>query len=118
MPPAPPVAGYPAPAAPAQGYGQAPVPGKTLGIVGFILAFLGPLSLVGLVLSIVALMQSKRAQVSNGLAVAGIVVASIVLVGSIISIFGMIAVLFGFASVCGELGPGVHSYQGGTISCG
>lgn len=47
-------------------------PGKTLGIVGFIFAFVG-LHLVGLILSIIALVKSHGAGMRNGLAVAGIV---------------------------------------------
>lgn len=54
-------------------------PGKALGIVGFILGFVG-LSLIGLILSIIASVQSSKAGVKNGLAIAGIVTNSIFLV--------------------------------------
>ena len=50
-------------------------PGKTLGIVGFILSFL--VSLVGLILSAVGYSRSKRAGFKNGLALAGIIIGSI-----------------------------------------
>ncbi len=50
-------------------------PGKTLGIVGFILSFL--VSLVGLILSAIGYSRSKRAGFKNGLALAGIIIGSI-----------------------------------------
>lgn len=105
------------PSAPA--YGQPPVenPGKTMGIVGLVLGFLGPLSLVGLILSIIGLRKSKKVGQSNGIAVAGIIVSSLVLVGVII---GSIALGLGVAHVvemCGELGPGTHIENGVTYTC-
>ncbi|BAU31160.1 DUF4190 domain-containing protein [Microcella alkaliphila] len=45
-------------------------PGQTLGIVALILAFVAPL--VGLILGVVALNQSKKVGMKNGLAVASI----------------------------------------------
>ncbi|MEO6109832.1 MAG: DUF4190 domain-containing protein [Candidatus Saccharimonadales bacterium] len=53
-------------------------PGKTLGIVGFILSFVS--SLAGLIVSIIALSKSKRAGFTNGLALAGIVIGSVMTV--------------------------------------
>ena len=57
-------------------------PGKALGIAGFILAFIFPL--VGLILSIVALVKSKKAGLRNGLALAGIILSSVFFVMSAI----------------------------------
>lgn len=51
-------------------------PGKTLGIVGFIMAFVG-LQVVGLILSIVGYDKSKKAGHKNGLAFAGIILNGI-----------------------------------------
>ena len=66
-------------------------PGKTLGIVGLILAIIVPL--VGLIISIVAANQSKKAGFSNGLAKAGIIVGAIlVALGIIVSIIYGIAI--------------------------
>lgn len=45
-------------------------PGQTLGIVALILAFVAPL--IGLILGVVALNQSKKVGMKNGLAVASI----------------------------------------------
>ncbi|WP_083260037.1 DUF4190 domain-containing protein [Cellulosimicrobium cellulans] len=100
---------YGAPQAPQYGAGQSPQygasqapqygstpgyqapgenPGKTMGIIGLVLSFLGCLSIVGIILSIVALNKSKKAGYGNGIAVAGIIVGAIVLIGSII--FGVV----------------------------
>lgn len=77
---------YQQPSAPAGDY-----PGKTLGIVGLVLAIILPL--VGLIISIVASSQSKKAGYSNGIAKAGIIVGAIlVALGIIVSIFYCIAV--------------------------
>ena len=51
-------------------------PGKTLGIVGFILVFIG-IAIVGLPLSIIGYRKSKKAGFENNLAIAGIVLNSI-----------------------------------------
>lgn len=63
-------------------------PGKTLGIVGLILAIF--FNVIGMIVSIVAYLQSKKAGYSNGFAVAGIVVGAILLllvgVGSLLFI--------------------------------
>ncbi|MEJ3405275.1 DUF4190 domain-containing protein [Rathayibacter sp. YIM 133350] len=70
-------------------------PGRTLGIVGFVLSFFT--ALIGMIVSIIALVQSRRAGFSNGWAVAGIVIGAIeVLIGA------ALAVLFlsiGFAAI-------------------
>jgi hypothetical protein len=53
-------------------------PGKGLGIAGFILAFFFPF--IGIILSIVGYVKSKRAGFKNGLALAGIILNSVFLV--------------------------------------
>jgi hypothetical protein len=53
-------------------------PGKTLGIVGFIFAFVG-LQVFGLILSILGFTKSKKAGIKNSLALAGIIVNSVFL---------------------------------------
>jgi hypothetical protein len=69
-------------------------PGRTLGIVGLVLAFLIPL--VGLILSIVAFNQSKRAGFTNTLARVGIIVAVIVMALGLV--IGIIAGITGAMS--------------------
>ena len=103
----------PAPAAP-----PAPVPaasssdaGKTLGIVGLVLAFV--FALAGLIVSIIARSQSKKAGVSNTPATAGIIIG---LIGTIILIIVVVvSVVSGAAllSQCAELGPGTY----GNLTC-
>jgi hypothetical protein len=101
----------------------APAPvsdGKTLGIVGVVLAILLPL--IGLIVSIVARGQSKRAGVSNTPATAGIVISIILIVlGIIFAIIFAVAgaSIFGnLAQICATYGPGVHEIGGVTYTCG
>lgn len=101
---------------PAPAAAPAAVPGKTLGIVGLILAFIGPLSLLGLILSIVAKVQSKRAGVKNTPATVGIVIGIIVIVLTIVLYVTVFATLL---SACNGLEPGVYDTgNGGTLTCG
>jgi hypothetical protein len=110
------------------GYGQqggyspapaGPVPGKTLGIVGFVLAFLA--SPIGLILSIVAMVQSKKAGAKNGFALAGIIIGAIgtvILIVSIIALVALGSAAAGYVEqVCGELGSGTHTQDGVTFTC-
>ncbi|WP_417562038.1 DUF4190 domain-containing protein [Microbacterium sp.] len=132
VPPAPPAYGenpapaygqeapaYP-PAAPAYGenaaYGQAPaypqapgyaqppatIPGRTMGIVAFILSLVGLItsitSLVGLILGIVALVQSRKAGHKNGYALAAIIIGAILTILSIIAVIALIAFFVSFGS--------------------
>jgi hypothetical protein len=55
-------------------------PGNTLGIVGLILAIIPCTTTVGLVLSIVAFIMSRRAGFQNSKALAGIIVGAAYLV--------------------------------------
>jgi preprotein translocase subunit SecG len=108
----------PAPAAPAV------VPGKTLGIVALILAFV--FQLLGLILGIVASNQSKKAGVKNGPAKAAIILSIIFMViGLIIGISlagislaaGGAALFGGSADICGTYGTGVWEVNGVTYTC-
>ena len=113
---------YPS-AAPAYAAGPAPagapVPGKALGIVAFILSFF--LQLIGLILGIVALVQSKKAGHKNGWAVAAIILSSVLMV---IGIIVGIALLAWFANLgneilvnCGAGGQGYVELWGQQIPC-
>ncbi len=105
-PPAP----YGAPASPT-------VPGKTLGIVAFILSFF--VQPIALILGIVALVQSRKAGYKNGWAVAAIIISAVLLVlGIIIGIFVAIAVgaaATEYARLCAEYGSGIHEINGVTV---
>ncbi|MEO8528097.1 MAG: hypothetical protein ABI435_03370 [Pseudolysinimonas sp.] len=98
----------PAPMAPAE-------PSKGLSIAGVVFAFLIPL--LGLILSIVALVQSRGVGQKNGLAVAGIIISIVwpIVIGIIV-----VALSFaGLAAACGQYGPGVHVLDNGTtLTCG
>lgn len=71
-------------------YGAQPTPaaqdpGRTLGIVGLVLAFF--CNLVGLVISIIAYNRSKAAGFNNGIAKAGIIVGAVLTaIGLLVSI--------------------------------
>lgn len=126
--PAPAPTGSAYPSAPAPGaYGSAPpppgqpsasVPGKTLGIVAFVLSFF--VQLVALILGIVAMVQSRKAGVKNGWALAAIIISAVLLVVGVIvlvAVFGFAAA--GLVEMCSELGPGTHVLEGGgTVTCG
>ncbi len=95
-------------------------PGKTLGIVALIASFF--IALLGLILGIVALNQSKKAGFKNGPAKAAIIISIVLMVlGLIIGIIFIVggAALFGnIAQMCAELGPGEHVVDGVTYTCG
>ncbi|ROQ39856.1 hypothetical protein EDF46_1491 [Frondihabitans sp. PhB188] len=102
-----------------QGYNPGAVRQGTspMAIVGFILAFLGVLSVVGLILSIIAFRTAPRDGRPRGLATAGIIIASVVLALTIIGgIIGGIAIA-GVAAKCADLGPGTHQVNGVTYTC-
>lgn len=129
-PPAPGPAGYAAPAAPAapgysapgypaapQGYpATAPVPGRTLSIVGLILAFILPL--VGMILSLVARSKLKKAGAPTGLATAGFWVGLILTIVEIIGFIVIVMLFSSLFSMCSDLGPGVWDVNGVTYTCG
>lgn len=92
-------------------------PGRGLGIAGFVLAFFGPAALIGLILSIVGLVQSRRAGRSNGFAIAGIIISALVLLAFIgLVIVGAIAASQ-VAETCQQLGAGTHVKDGITYTC-
>ena len=106
---------------PAPSPAAAPVSdGKTLGIVGLVLAFLIPLA--GLIVSIVARGQSKKAGVPNTPAKVGLILSIIFmilgLIFTIVFVAGGATLFGGIAAACAELGPGVHEVGGVTYTCG
>ena len=90
-------------------------PGKTLGIVGLVLAFVS--AIVGLIISIVANNQSKAAGYTNTPAKIGIIVGIIVTVIAVIIIIVAAVLVAGVAAQCAGLGPGVHEVDGMTYTC-
>ena len=71
-------------------------PGSTLGLVGLILAIIPCTSTVGMVLSIVAYIISRRAGFQNGKALAGIIVgAAWIVLGLILQLtMGLLSGIF------------------------
>ena len=67
-------------------------PGKTLGIVGLVLAILAPV--VGIILSAIALSQSKNAGYPNKLAKIGLIVGIVLTVLIVILYIAVFAVAF------------------------
>jgi hypothetical protein len=109
--------GHPAPPGSYGPPGPNADPGRTLGIVGLVLAFVA--SIAGIIVSAIALRESRRAGYPNGFAIAGLILSIVFsVVGLIIAIllvFGIIAAL----QQCATLGPGVHQLGNGvTFNCG
>ena len=106
---------------------QAPAqkPGKVMGIVGLVLSclfFIPYASVAGLILSIIGLVQSRKAKESNGPALAGIIVGAVVLAITVIATIFLFAfaagAVFDVVEVCQEYGPGTHFVDGMTYECG
>ncbi|HEX5729377.1 DUF4190 domain-containing protein [Microbacterium sp.] len=133
--PTPPAYGQPAYGQPAQpAYSAAPpapygdpaagptIPGKTMGIVAFILSFF--IQIVALILGIIALVQSRKAGHKNGWALAAIIISSVlIVVGIIIAIIAIsigVAAAGEIARLCAEYGTGTHEINGVpiTLDCG
>ena len=71
-------------------------PGNTLGLVGLILAIIPCTSTIGLVLSIVAYINTRRAGYQNGRALAGIIIgAAWIVLGFILQLtMGLLSGIF------------------------
>jgi hypothetical protein len=70
-------------------------PGKTLGLVGLILAIIPCTSTIGLILSIVGFVMSRRVGIQNQKAFAGIIVgAAWIVIGIIAQIAGLTSGLY------------------------
>jgi hypothetical protein len=102
-----------APPPPAAPVGKRPEdnPGRTLGIVGLILAIF--LNIVGAIVGIVALVKSRKAGYGNGPAIAAIIVGFLLFI--VLVIVGVVAVVLGGAALneLAEVCSGVPS--GGTV---
>ncbi|WP_203582228.1 DUF4190 domain-containing protein [Microbacterium hibisci] len=109
--------------APPPAYGapaDAPVPGKTLGIVAFVLSFF--VQLVALILGIVALVQSRKAGAKNGWAVAAIIISSVLMILGIILFFALVLPLLTFSGevlqACQNAGfTGTVEVRGLPVDC-
>lgn len=90
-------------------------PGATLGIVGLVLAFF--MAPVGLIVSIVALVRSRRSGRRNGFAIAGVAVAATLLVGFAMLMALIVPPIVDAVQTCADLGPGVHQVGDARYTC-
>jgi ABC-type Na+ efflux pump permease subunit len=111
-------------AAPAPGPAPAPAgtdyPGKILGIVGLVLAFV--FNVAGIVVSAIALSQSKKAGFKNTPAKIGLILSIIFFVLSIIGIAlavaGIVAGAGALQELCEGMDPGTYpTTNGSSITC-
>lgn len=109
---------YPASSDPSYGAPAAAAPGKTLGIVAFVLALVPVgLQLIGLILGIVALVQSKKAGRGNGFAIAAIIIGAISVVVGLIVTFAVIVPSLNAATTCLNDPTAVVQVWGVDLSC-
>ncbi|ROS73305.1 DUF4190 domain-containing protein [Cellulomonas sp. PhB143] len=107
--------GQPYPGAPAPYAPIGPVPGKTMGIVGFVLAFVLPL--VGLIVSIVAFVQSRKAGAKNGLALAGIIIGAVLCVLFVVAAIVVFGLFGDVIQACVDNPNGTYTLNGSEYSC-
>jgi len=92
-------------------------PGRTLGIIGFALSFVGFIDVVGLIICIIAMVKSKRADQKNGFALAGMIISivGILFCGGIIALIAPPLIHAG--QECARLGDGTHVIGNSTYTC-
>ncbi len=94
-------------------------PGKTLGIIGLVLAI--PVAVAGLIFSILGVRKSKRAGRGNALAWAGIVLSTLVILGGIaggVYVATVLQPVFALQQACAAAGPGEYTDQNGNpVTC-
>jgi hypothetical protein len=91
-------------------------PGRTLGIVGLILAFV--MSIAGIIVSAVGLHESRRAGIRNPYAIAGLAVSIALTALQILAVVAGIALAIVVWRTCGTMGNGIHYLQNGsTMTC-
>ena len=116
----PPVSGLSSTEYPAYAYAptaRAERPGRTLGIVGFVLSFIWVLDVIGLIISIVATVEAKRAGQKSGFALAGIIISIVgILVWGGIVAFAVPA-LVNAGQECARLGNGTHVIGNSVYTC-
>lgn len=92
-------------------------PHFVLGIVGFALTLIALLNIVGLVLSIIAFVKSKRAGFTNGFALAGLIIGGLGVLFLVVFAAVAVPALVDAAQTCARLGDGVHELDGATYTC-
>ena len=92
-------------------------PGRGLGIAGFVVSLFWGLDLIALILSIVAMVQSRRAGQKNGFALAGIIISIVGIVTLSIVLVFAIPTLVAVGQECAKLGNGVHHVGNSIYTC-
>ncbi|MDQ7877438.1 hypothetical protein Q9R08_05550 [Microbacterium sp. QXD-8] len=92
-------------------------PFRVFGIVGFVLSLFAILNFAGLVISIIALVRSRRAGFRNRFALAGVVVAGLGVLLTLVIVAVAGGALVDAAQTCARLGDGVHTIGNATYSC-
>jgi hypothetical protein len=90
-------------------------PGKKLGLVGLLLAC--TVSIVGLVVSCIALLTSLRHGHRNPAAIAGIIIGVLATAVLVAGVFYFVGVLDGNVGVCADREPGVYEEGLMTYTC-
>ena len=101
--------------APAYAQPAAVNPGRTLGIVGFILAFF--VSPAGIIVSAIGLSKSRKSGNKNGLALAGLILSIVFLIIAIVVTAVLVGAAVELLNQCRGLGGGVQQINGVTITC-
>lgn len=90
-----------------------------MAIAGLVFAFL--IAPVGIILSIIALVQLKKSGGSKGMAIAGLILGIVFTIAWIIIIITIVALTAGVVGnlleMCSDLGPGVWEVNGVTYEC-
>ena len=114
-PVAPPAPDTNARSAPAYAQPVAVNPGRTLGIVGFILAFF--VSPAGIIVSAIGLSKSRKSGNKNGLALAGLILSIVISIIAIVVMVLLVGAAVALLNQCTELGGGVQQINGVTVTC-
>lgn len=92
-------------------------PYRAFGIIGFVLSFFVMLNFAALVISIIALVRSKRVGFRNRFALAGTVIAGIGVLTTIVVVAALGVMFVDAAQTCARLGDGVHTVGTATYTC-
>ena len=95
--------------------------GRTYAVAGIITSVVG-FAMIGLILSVIGLMKSKKNGRKNGLAIFGIALGVVLFIlGTIFAIWLLLLAydsMKGIVERCEELGPGTHKVGNATYECG
>ncbi|WP_405372541.1 MULTISPECIES: DUF4190 domain-containing protein [unclassified Microbacterium] len=94
-----------------------PVPGRTMGIIALILAIIPFTQLIGLILGIVALVQSRKAGQKNGLAIAAIIVSVVLMILGIILFIALIWPPIAAGMTCASDPTAIVNLYGVDVDC-